>query len=99
MTAFEDPSLDSLYHIDKDDVLLMMDEPTNNAAQEITDKRNSIVSYISMTEIRLRYNMDMYKHILRLDYRYKMDMEALNEYVQSYTIDELKDLFKKWKFK
>lgn len=106
MSAFEDPSLDSLYHINKDNTLLMMDEQTYVAAQElsvipqeITDERKSILSYISMTEIRLRYNNDMYPHILRLEYELKLDMEMLNEYIISFTIDELKDLFKKWKFK
>ena len=103
---FTKPTLDSLLTIDASDPLVMMDEPTMFAAQEIShvpeeviSKRNQILSYITSTEIRSRFNADIYKDILRLDAESEMTMEDLEHYVQSFPTEELQSKFMKWKFK
>ena len=103
---FGEPSLDSLFVIDNTDVLVMMDDQTYTAAKELShvpkevvQKRNYISSYVGSTEMRLRFNQDIYPKILRLDVDEELSMDDLESLVQSYPSDRLEAKLKSWEFK
>jgi len=99
---FELPILDSLLVIDTSKHEMIMDYQLFQAIQELSHlpdeeremieaEHNRIMGYHTSTNMRLRFNCDIYQHILKLEADTKLDMDDLDHYMQNIESDELQN--------